>query len=213
MYDPVYKGWGNRTWLKGLVKGAFAQARLSSDVAGLQPTARSVSDELKILGLDTHDGVNSFAASVAEDILKSLKPDLVDIENLYFHKHLQAHIASFLLQEGLFELPEGLASESTSTRSELWQSEAKLQRIYHILINFDSVIGDVAQMFQWFVSPIIEQFPQLLETSPVQSDNLHFTVDVPHMFRDLPQAIERMVTLPFAPEFDELGHALKAVTS
>lgn len=208
MYDPVYKGWGNRTWLKGLVKGAFANARLQADAGQLEPTVRSVNAELKHLGLDSKDGVINLASIIAEDILKTFDENISNLEALYFHKHLLAHIASFLLNEGLFEIPGEHLVEPVETRSELWQLEARMRRTYEILINLDSVLGDVAQMFRWFASPIIEQFPQVLEADYVNSDDLYFNVDVPHMMRDLHQAVERMVTIPFAPEFDHFGHAL-----
>ncbi len=208
MYDPVYKGWGNRTWLKSLVKGAFANARLQSDAGQLQPTVRSVSAELKHLGLDSKDGVIVLGGIIAEDILRSFEENIVDLDSLYFHKHLKAHIASYLLSEGLFEIPGEHLIEPVETRSALWQLEARMQRTCDILINLDSVLGDVAQMFRWFASPVIEQFPQVLQAAYVNSDDLYFNVDVPHMMQDLHQAVERMVTIPFAPEFDELGHAL-----
>ena len=206
MYDPIYEGWGNRSWLKGLLKGSIANARLRKDAREFEPTVRSVSEELRRLNLDRDEGIDRLAEMVAENILTSFDDQIPDVEEFAFFHHLQNNIAQFFRYEKLFNMPEGLGSSSTSKRSELWQSEAKLQRIYHLLSNFDQAIGDIAQMYRWFISPLIEKFPQLLDPSSLSKGQLSFEVDAGSMMRDLPQAIERMVTLPFAPEFDELKH-------
>ena len=206
MYDPIYEGWGNRTWLKGLLKGSVANARLRRDAEKFEPTVRSVSEELRRLNLDRDEGIDRLAEMVAENILTSFDEQVSDVGKLSFCHHLRNNIAQFFRYEKLFHMPEGLGGSDASKRSELWQSEAKLQRIYHLLSNFDQAIGDIAQMYRWFVSPLVEQFPQLLDSSPLSKGQLSFEVDAGSMMQDLPQAIERMVTLPFAPEFDELKH-------
>lgn len=207
MYDPIYTGWGNRIWLKGIIKGAFANSKLRGEAAKLEPTNRSVKSELIRLGLNRDEGLGKLASMVSEDILRSFDDQIPDVEELKIHQHLQISILSYFKYEKLFEVPKGLGSDQPSTRSELWHSEAKLQRIYKLLLDFDQVIGDIAQMYRWYLTPLIDQYPQLLHPRSDTSNQLSFEVHIPHMLKELPQAVERMVTLPFAPEFDELEHS------
>lgn len=209
MYDPIYTGWGNRTWLKGLIKGAFSGAKLRGDISKLQPTLRSVKSELARLKLNTDAGISRLAGMVTEDILKSFDDQIPDVEEIHLYHHVTASIANYFRYEQLFELPEGLESVTATKKSDLWYSEAKLQKIYKTLTEFDHIVGDIAQMYLWFLSPIIEQYPQLLHPQQTASHQLSFEVHIPHMLKDLPKAIERIVTLPFAPEFDDLEHSNK----
>ena len=207
MHDPIYSGWGNRTWLKGVLKNSFANSERARSAQKLQPSFHAVHNELSRLGLLDADGIEKLARLVATDILESFDRTNDNVQSLVLFEHLSSAIASFIKNEGLFHLPEGLNQEELRTTSQIWMHEATITKPHLILMHFDEVIGDIAQMFRWFISPIIEQFPNLLEGSdPHRDSQLTFTVSLASVMNDIPQAIERMVQLPFAPEFDEYGH-------
>ena len=210
MYDPIYTGWGNRDWLKGLAKNSIAQVGRNRNANKLKPSYKAVKDELRRLNLDRLSGIQNLAGIMASDILESFDRADDDVQSLQLFPHLSAAIATFLLDEGLFEFPEGFEQTELRTTSQIWMLEAAIIKPHMMLLHFDEVIGDVAQMFRWFVSPIVEQYPVLLQnTEQSEHHSLSFNVSLNSVMADIPQAVERMVQLPFAPEFDELGHTEK----
>jgi len=207
MYDPIYSGWGNRSWLKGVIKNSFANSERVRSASKLQPSFQAVHDELSRLGLLQKEGVEKLSRLMATDILESFSDADEDVQSLALFDSLSSSISHFIINEGLFHLPEGLHQEDLRTTSQIWMHEAAIAKPHLILLHFDEVIGDIAQMFKWFISPIVEQFPSLLKaTNQNGSDQLTFNVPLSSVMADIPQAVERMVQLPFAPEFDEYGH-------
>ena len=213
MYDPIYTGWGNRAWLSGVIKNTIAHTGRAKSSSKLQPSFQVVHDELTRLGLLNEEGIKTLAGIVATDILKSIsKKDITDEEaqSLPLFKHLTSSISKFIIDEGLFHLPSGLGKSSLRTTSAIWMQEAAIAKPHMNLLHFDEIIGDIAQMFRWFISPIVEQFPSLLKASDQDiHSQLKFNVSLASVMTDIPQAVERMVQMPFAPEFDTFGHTAK----
>ena len=207
MYDPIYTGWGNRTWLKGVIKSSFANIERGRSASRLHPNYQAVQNELQRLGLVDEEGIRLLSQIMAKDILQSFPKAESDVQSLALFKHLTKTITQFIIDEGLFNLPSGLSQGKLRTTSQIWMQEAAISKPHLMLLHFDEVIGDIAQMFRWFVSPIVEQFPSLLEAPQQHTTNeLTFSVSLASVMADIPQAVERMVQLPFAPEFDANGH-------
>lgn len=207
MYDPIYSGWGNRTWLNGVIKNSFASSGRVKSAQKLQPSYQAVRNELHRLNLHHPKGIERLARIIITDILKSFSQTDDDVQSVSLFAHLSFSITNFITDEGLYHLPDGLNQEALRTTSQIWMHEAAITKPHLILLHFDEVIGDIAQMFRWFISPIIEQYPSLLEGADEEHDSkLRFNVSLASVMADIPQAVERMVQLPFAPEFDEYGH-------
>ena len=206
MYDPIYSGWGNRTWFKGLVKGSFANSKRGRAAAQLQPSYQAVRNELNRLGLLHQGGIERLARMMAENILESFEPSCSELQSLSIFHHLTELIARFISTEHLFTLPSGIDKSELRSTSQLWMLEEAIAKPHRNLLHFDEVIGDIAQMFRWFVSPVIEQYPNLLSDREQSEQDVSFSVNLSSMMTNIPEALERIVQMPFAPEFDELGH-------
>ncbi len=206
MSDPIYSGWGNRTRVKGAIKQSMLNADIRRRSAHLAPSLDALRAELKSLTLDTEQGVRRLAGMIAKDILIALGADEHVVTDLPFHSHLTSVIASYFQYEDLFSLPSNISADGVLARSDLWLMEEGLGQLHLVLTNFDQITGDIADMFCVFVDPIIDQHPSLIAPESangcVRSDDLSFSVPLVEATAKLPELVEIMVQLPFAPELE-----------
>ncbi|MCP4183409.1 MAG: hypothetical protein GY761_08835, partial [Hyphomicrobiales bacterium] len=102
----------------------------------------------------------------------------------------------------LFAIPDALKNDGEPIRSEIWEVEDQLRRTAKILGNIDEAIDDVANLIGVAVSPLVEQYPSLIKPVNDDSGELSFDTSLVDNISELPEIIEAMVQLPFAPELE-----------
>ena len=189
----------------------------SKEAKSVEKLANIILADLKKLGLQSLNGKQLLAGTIATKVLQEYLPanvDEDDISELPFHTHLSAYCFSIIEYEGMFDLPEILFSDSNTAvskgwfksdklpTSELWELEENLAQKKHMLDDFDKSFAHLAMMIFMQLEPLVQSCPSLLEQSS-DENSLSFSVPLQMMLNDFPEIVEQMVQLPFAPEFDE----------
>ncbi len=211
-----------------LFQSSINRSGLRREAKGLEQSIRNVSAKAEAVGITSEAGLKRLAGFMAQDILNSFEQNIPDVSQFdamentksvcevtafAFYQHLQNVMFAFMANEGFFAPPAGLFDKRIESQSQLWAIEDGLKRVEMVFDNFDEIIRDIAQMFRHFVTPIIENNPSLLTaTTRIDDGNkegiaakLQFEVPLSMVIIELPKLIERMVQLPFAPEFDDAG--------
>ncbi len=200
--DPIYRGWdilGRAT--RGL-KQSVSNIGKSSEARRVDELAEKVAAQLRKLELDSIAGRRALAVDMAMHVLTNTVEDGIDIQQLPFFDVLTNCIAAILEDEAFFTLPPALVGSRVPDRSEIWEIEDQLKKTSKILDDLNTAIGDIANMMGVLIAPIVSQHPHLVMIAE-DGDQLTFPTKLVENIRKLPEAVEVMVQLPFAPEFDE----------
>ena len=143
------------------------------------------------------------SSDVATHILNRFAPNDDDIADCPFFASLTNCVYSLIETEGLFAIPDALRNDGVPERSEIWEVEDQLRRTAKILNNFDEAIGELAGMVEIAVTPLIEQHPSLVQPATDDASELSFETALADNIAELPEIVEAMVQLPFAPELEK----------
>lgn len=198
-FRPILEGWDISGRLKRRVRKTFAGIGLNNDVSGANVLVAGLNARLAEQNLDTEQGRSDFANSVAQSVGAGLSLDTID--HLLID-HFAQFVDDLINDEGWFTLPD-LVSEIDLTRSELWELEDQLKRVETILNHLPDVRALITGFVGELMRPVIESHPQVLVNA--DDDGMVFETHLIDMLRDLPDTVEHMVQLPFAPELDDLA--------
>nr|WP_295463823.1 ATP-binding protein [Mesorhizobium sp.] len=169
----------------------------------LEGLADTVATKLQEFGLREHQGRERLARVVVEDIL-SRYAEVEDVQALPVFRSLAACVFDHLEREELFAIPETL-SESAPARSALWEAEDRLLATAKLLDSFDAAMGQLADLFAALIEPLARSCPALLSAPTGDAADIVFQTPLALLLPNLPEAVEYMVQMPFAPELNEYG--------
>lgn len=202
--EQIYRGWDVVGRLGRSVRRSISNVAKAGEAQSVDALADGVAHKLAALSLDDEEGRRHLAANMSRDILESLAPDCEDVESLPYFDRLAGVLFALIEYEQLFALPEGLSGSHRTARSEVWDAEHQVRRVEKITDQLDDAIGDLARMVGLAIEPIFKKVPTLLEAQGDGSaDNITFTTPLSQVVVDLPEIVEQMVQLPFAPELEE----------
>ncbi len=203
--NSVYRGWDIVGRARRGIKRSITNFGKSHEVKQVNVLTHEVVRKLQERGLDDRAGREDLAAIIATHILERLASNNGDVAGLPFFAPLTTCICSLVENEALFSTPDTLKDGKTPIRSEIWEVEDRLRRTAKILDNFDEAIGDLANLIEAAVSSLVEQFPSLVQPAIDDATELSFDTSMVENIVDLPEIIENMVQLPFAPELEEFN--------
>ncbi|MFZ1813099.1 MAG: type IV secretory system conjugative DNA transfer family protein [Rhizobiaceae bacterium] len=198
-FRPIYEGWDVPGRLSRQVRGTFAGWGLNRDQRGAEQQAETLWQRLVDLELAGPDGQARFAEHIVASTLSHFDAD----EDCAFGVHLRTILASLIAYEGWFAVPD-FASLPKLARSELWQIEDQLKRVAAILDQLGEVARLATELTIAMIEPMVEAHPQLLAVEPDGSDSIAFTANLTDVLTTLPELLEDLIHLPFAPEFEPL---------
>ena len=200
---PIFRGWDiiGRVWRgKKRFLSNIGKSYEAKQVDGL---AVGVLENLQRLRLEDLAGRKAMATDLAAHTLERFAPDTHDPTGLPLFEPL-ANGAFYLIEgDALFSLPDALKDDRVPDRSEIWEVEDQLRRVGKILDNFDDVFDELANLIGSAVHPLVEQYPSLIQPSISNVSELSFKTELIDNITDLPEIIEIMMQLPFAPELEK----------
>ena len=200
---PIFRGWDiiGRVWRgKKRFLSNIGKSYEAKQVDGL---AVGVLENLQKLRLEDLAGRKAMAMDLAAHILERFAPDTHDPTGLPLFEPLANCAFYFIESDALFSLPDALKDDRVPDRSEIWEVEDQLRRMGKILDNFDNVFDELANLIGSAVHPLVEQYPSLIQPSISNASELSFKTELIDNITDLPEIIETMMQLPFAPELEK----------
>jgi len=205
---PIFRGWGLFERAGRKLKQSITYPGIANEARRVELTAQEVQRRLAEDGLDTMRGREAFATGMARQILEHLGADPSIVDQVPFFERLADCLFEMIENEALFDTPELFAEDEPALRSRNWEMEDKLKRTAKVLTNLDEAIGGLCGMLEVAVAPIIKQHPALIEPKQATHSELSFETRLLDNLTGLPELIEQMVQLPFAPQFDEFQTTL-----
>ena len=206
MSDNIYRGFGIRERIGGTLKRATQRATNAGHARSVTDSQSDVTSEIRRLNLDNEDGITTLAETMASNILNSLDLPCGSVEALPFHEHLAKTINRFFKAEDIFQLPTAMGHARSTPRSALWQAEDDVQALKRILDDFDEVMNRIAIMFRAITMELRQSCPSLFDEDGSDGGGaLAFTAPLSMAISEMPELVEMMVHLPFAPELEEDG--------
>jgi len=184
------------------LKRSITNIGKSSEAKKVDALAEEVQKKLKRRGLGDAAGREALASHLATHILERFVLDSDEVTDCPFFAPLTNCIHTLIETEGLFAIPDALKDGGEPVRSEIWEVEDQLRRTAKILNNFDEAIGDLASLVEIAVTPLIEQHPSLVQPTTDDASELSFETELADNIAELPEIVEAMVQLPFAPELE-----------
>jgi hypothetical protein len=206
---PIFRGWDVIGRARRGLKRSITNIGKSYEAKQVDALADEVNQKLLELGLEDRAGRVDFAADIAIHILKHLAPNIDDASSLPFFEPLTNCVFWLIESEELFAIPEALKDGAEPIRSEIWQVEDQLRRTAKILNTIDDAVDDLANLIGTAVSPLVEQHPSLIQPINNNSDDLSFDTSLVDNIAELPEIVEAMVQLPFAPELEKFDTTAK----
>jgi len=206
MSDQIYRGFGFRARIQGAIKRTLNSPFASKDTLGVAVSQKAVAARIKELNLDNDDGLTTLAQTMATNILDSFELPIENVEALPFHTHLTGVIRAFFRNENLFSLPAALETGRAIPRSELWKAEDETKLLARTLSDFDEVMHRIALMFRAIALELQQSCPTLFEMpNGDHRGALAFSAPLSMAISDVPELVELMIQLPFAPELEDDG--------
>ena len=199
---PLFRGWDIIGRASRNLKRSITNIGKSYEAKQVDGLANEVIQKLQELGLEDPAGREDLAADIATHILERLAPNSDDVTNLPFFNTLSNCVYWLIESEELFLVPDSVKDGGEPIRSEIWEVEDQLRRTAKILGNIDEAIDDVANLIGVAVSPLVEQHPSLIKPANDDSGELSFDTALMDNIVELPEIVEAMVQLPFAPELE-----------
>jgi hypothetical protein len=207
---PIYRGFGLKGALGRLVKSSLNDIGRSRQARELMTLAETVMEGLRARRLQNEAGLRDLAASIAEQALDAvLRPGTETTATRVFVP-LRNIISDLIEYERLFVLPD-LSEARLSTSSALWEAEDRLRALRLRLDHLEEVREGLASLIGHLIGPIIEVVPALIEPQG-QTGDIGFETPLLDNLSSLPDLVEGMVQLPFAPDFEpySLTNALRS---
>lgn len=201
--DSIFRGWQLAEQLQRTVRRTFVEAGTVREARRLEGLADTVATKLQEFGLHERQGRERLARIIAEDVL-SRYANAEDVQALPLFRPFASCVLDHLEREELFAIPEAL-SESSPARSALWQAEDRLLAAAKFLDNFDAAVGQLFDFFAILIEPVTQSCPALLSVTSSDAADITFHTPLALLMPNLPEAVEHMMQLPFAPELDEYG--------
>ncbi len=198
-FRPIYEGWDIPGRLSRQVRSTFSGFGLNRDQIGAERQAETLWQRLLELDLASPEGQARFANSITEAALERFDGDAAED----FRDHLSAIFARLMAYEGWFAVPD-FATLPKLARSELWQVEDQLKRVAAIVDQIETVAELATAFVSALVDPLIEAQPRIHTTSSGSGGGIGFTANLIDVFTTLPQTVEHILHLPFAPDFEPL---------
>lgn len=202
-FDPIYTGWDVWGRISRALRGLIASDSLVSDMVAARSLATRVERKLAKLELDTVEGQDFFASSIAQQVFAELGVGLAEDEPLPLYRNLEEVVQAIVQAEDWFSLPVDLERHSRITRSELWEIEDHSRRTERIVDDIDGVGQTLAAYAYDLITPIIQQRPDVLVPEQIDPSDLQFPVAFLHAIDALPELVEHLLQASFMPEFDE----------
>lgn len=199
--DSIFRGWQVAEQIQRGIRRTFAQAGSAREARRLDSLADTVAAKLREFGLHERQGRERLTRVMTEDVL-SRYADAEDLRALPLFRPLATCILSHLEREELFAIPEAL-SESSPARSALWEAEDRLLATAKLLGNLDAAAGQLVDFFTLLIEPLARSCPALLFVPSSDAADITFHTPLALLLPNLPEAVEHMVQVPFAPELDE----------
>lgn len=224
--SDIYRGWGIRQAISHSIRYPLNRLGRSAEERAVVQLADSVAEMLHRLDVDSEEGRKRLAGEMARRVIDACFEDAVDpsdITSLDFYQHLAAFCHAIIEFEALFELPKALThhrsekpsllgsllARPTISRSELWEIEDALKQTDRILSDFDQSMGELTLWVLHVVSPLVDTCPQLLEqkegSAKQLGHDLMLSAPLSMLLNDMGDYVERLMMLPHAPEFNEVG--------
>ena len=200
---PLFRGWDIIGRARRELKRTLTNIGKGQEVDKVDELAETVTNKLQTKGLDDKAGRQQLADQMATYILESFADDSLDTRELPFFGPLSHCLFSLIEREGIFATPDALRGDKTFQRSDIWEMEDQLRRTAKILDNFDEAIDNVASLIGVAVSPLVEQHPSLVQPTDDDAGELRFDTSLVDTIAELPEIVEAMIQLPFAPELEE----------
>lgn len=200
---PILRGWDIIGRAGRGLKRSFANIGKSHEAKQVDELAREVVRKLQGLGLDERSGREALASQITTHILEKLAPNTDEIKDVPFFDPLANCVYWLIEEEALFAIPDALKNGGQPVRSEIWEVEDQLRRIAKILDNFDDAIDGLANMIGAAVTPLVNQHPSLVQVPSEVVAQLSFQTVLIDNITELPEIVEAMVQLPFAPELED----------
>lgn len=202
--DPIYRGWDLWGRLTDSVKRSGLRSELWREARRVEATGRAVRDKLVALDLADQSGRRALAAELAEFILRDHSQGNIDCTTTPLYGPLTQCLFDLIEGEALFTPPD-LPGGDLLNRSDIWEAEDRLRQVASILEWFDEAIDRLIGLLNAVVTPLIDQHPSL--ALPIEEDGheLQFPTQILDNLTELPEMIEAMVQVPFAPELEEFG--------
>lgn len=200
---PIFRGWDVVGRARRSLKRSITNIGKSYEAKKVDELAEEVTRKLHEYDLKDRADLEKFSDRIATFILERLAPDTDNISNVPFFKPLSNCVYWLIESEALFAVPDALQGGKAPIRSEIWEVEDQLRRTAKVLDNFDHAIDDLTNLLGSAVLPIIEQHPSLVRQDIGDAGALSFNTDLIDNISELPEIVEAMVQLPFAPELEE----------
>ena len=198
-FRPIYEGWDLPGRLSRSIRRTFTGIGLNKDIGTARSLTHSVADKLRAHSLDTSDGRRAFAEAVARYALGATpEPDS------HFLRHLSDILLDLITYEGWFALSDPPVV-SDLTRGELWEIEDQIKRVETIVDNLEDVVALAAGTLSALSEPLFQQHPKLQSGSGNSSGGISFDANLRDLLSDVPEVVERMMQVPFAPELEEMA--------
>lgn len=216
MREIFFSGWNIITGSKSVVKRSIINLGRSGEARAVAQRADNLATNIASLGMNTSQGRRELAQIMAERVVTALADGAVEPSSLAFTEHLADYHFRLIGYEQWFELPSELydsALEKTGgwfaqggvETSVLWEIDDCIKEREKFMANFDDMVGHVAQATFVMLQPIVQCIPSLLETQADDESkhSLAFSSPLSMAINEFDQVVERMIELPFVPEFDE----------
>lgn len=199
---PVVRGWDIIGRARRGLKRSISNIGKSHEAKQVNNLIDEVRQKLNQFGLDDSAGREALAVQITTHVLEHFAPDGNNVAEFPLFIPLNNCVQSLIESEALFAIPDVLNNDGAPIRSEIWEIEDQLRRTAKILDNFDDAIVDLVNLVLAIVSPLIEQHPSLAQPVNDDAGELSFDTSLIDNITDLPEIVEAMMQLPFAPELE-----------
>ncbi len=200
---PIFRGWDLLGRASRNLKRSVTGVRKGWEASHVDELADDVQTVLVERDLHHRDGRRERAERLAWFIIANLAAHEPDDMDCPLYRPLSECLWRMLEDEGLFTVPEALAGDRVPDRSELWAIEDQLRRTGKVLDHFNDAMNDLCRMVEIALAPMVEQHPSLIQPRTENGDQLRFSAALAENLADLPEIVEAMVQVPFAPELEK----------
>lgn len=201
--DPIFRGWNLFGSASRKLKRSFTDIGKSYEARQIEALAERVQEQLEEQGLVDAPDLFLLASRMARSVLVELSDTDKDPADFPLFDPLALFFFELLENEELFSIPKLIETGETPVRSEIWETEDQLRRTLKVLDNLNDATSDLCTMARIALEPIVRQHPALMRPVEYQTSELSFDTLLAENLSDLPQIVEAMVQLPFAPKLEE----------
>ncbi|MDA4845229.1 type IV secretory system conjugative DNA transfer family protein [Hoeflea poritis] len=199
-FRPIFEGWDIPGRVSRSIRRTFAGIGLNRDTRGAHTLSEALRWKLRARSLDTEAGRYAFAVAVADGVIVDCGGQIESP----FRDHLAAIMFDVIDYEGWFAVPDFSATIELN-RSDLWKLEDQLKRVETIFDHLDEVSTLAVGFLGTLIQPLIGQHPELLRAVDSGSSDISFEVNLLDLLYQVPETVEHMMQVPFAPDLEPLA--------